>query len=263
MKIQFYGCSYSDGGGIDRKDYILYNLDQEWINEYPDDISDIHDAKKYYYHYKKEFKNYFRFSNIIERTLNCEIQNNSLTANNNDNIFDQVMYRLSNKDGDIHIVQWSHFSRQKMWYENTQKFYRLQGVENEAYAYEENTDNTLEDSKVTNYYNNFLLHHYNLSYSIERIQNLTKLLTSYSNDNNIPIYFIAWEDLEYCNDKFIDFENLSLSNYIEHAYKKYKSKLDINYSTNGKIFDPHLSYEGNVYVANKIIDKLRQDGQIN
>ena len=243
--IQFYGCSYSDGGGMDTKEYHDYVKNEDWAKKYPKKTFFDRDG------FDIEFKNYFRYSDIIKRELNCEIKNNSCTGNNNQHIFDTLMNELENNIGDIHIVQWSHFWRQKLWYEKNKKFYRLSGFQQDTVAFEENTDN--DDCKdIHNIFNQWIEHHFNEEYEIQKVVNYIKLLTSYSNDKNIPIYFMTFDMLPYKNEKFINFhDKLNLNTLAnQDTIQKY---------TKDKIMDGHLSHVGNNMIAEKIINKLKQD----
>ena len=245
MMIQFYGCSYSDGGGMDTKEYHDYVKNEDWAKKYPKKTFFDRDG------FDIEFKNYFRYSDVIKRELNCEIKNNSCTGNNNQHIFDTLMNELENNIGDIHIVQWSHFWRQKLWYEKNKKFYRLSGFQQDTVAFEENTDN--DDCKdIHNIFNQYIEHHFNEEYEIQKVVNYIKLLTSYSNSKNIPIYFITFDMLPYKNEKFINFhDKLNLNTLAnQDTIQKY---------TKDKIIDGHLSHAGNNMVAEKIINKLKQD----
>jgi hypothetical protein len=245
MMIQFYGCSYSDGGGMDTKEYHDYVKNEDWAKKYPKKTFFDRDG------FDIEFKNYFRYSDIIKRELNCEIKNNSCTGNNNQHIFDTLMNELENNIGDIHIVQWSHFWRQKLWYEKNKKFYRLSGFQQDTVAFEENTDN--DDCKdIHNIFNQWIEHHFNEEYEIQKVVNYIKLLTSYSNDKNIPIYFMTFDMLPYKNEKFINFhDKLNLNTLAnQDTIQKY---------TKDKIMDGHLSHVGNNMIAEKIINKLKQD----
>lgn len=240
MKIQFYGCSYSDGGGMDTKEFYDFFKHEEWIKQYPNKINfnplDI------------QLKNYFRFSNLIQRELKCNIQNNSVTANNNQNIFDVLMENLKNNNGDVHIVQWSHYYRMKIWDEKSSKFYRLGGLEKNTGALRENSDFWYDDKNMFDFFNKYIKHYFNEDYEKQRIINQVELLTSYSNQESIPIYFITWDELPYKNEKFID---------ITDAQKH-----TISYETNNKIEDYHLSYEGNKIVAKQIIKKLKENNLV-
>jgi hypothetical protein len=245
MMIQFYGCSYSDGGGMDTKEYHDYVKNEDWAKKYPKKTFFDRDG------FDVEFKNYFRYSDVIKRELNCEIKNNSCTGNNNQHIFDTLMNELENNIGDIHIVQWSHFWRQKLWYEKNKKFYRLSGFQQDTVAFEENTDN--DDCKdIHNIFNQYIEHHFNEEYEIQKVVNYIKLLTSYSNNKNIPIYFMTFDMLPYKNEKFINFhDKLNLNTLAnQDTIEKY---------TKDKIIDGHLSHAGNNMVAEKIINKLKQD----
>ena len=252
MMIQFYGCSYSDGGGMDTKEYHDYVKNEDWAKKYPKKTFFDRDG------FDIEFKNYFRYSDVIKRELNCEIKNNSCTGNNNQHIFDTLMNELENNIGDIHIVQWSHFWRQKLWYEKNKKFYRLSGFEKDSVAFEENNDNAVYGD-ITKFHNQWIQHHFNEEYEKRKVVNYTKLLTSYSNEKNIPIYFISFDVLPYKNEKFIHFHdklNLNgLSNYCNTNGTNYT----IQRYTKNKIMDGHLSHVGNKMVAQKIINKLKQD----
>jgi len=258
MKIHFYGCSYSDGGGMDLKKYHDLVKHEEWAQEF----GEITYYENHPYNY--EFKDFFRFSDIIKRKLNCEIENKACTGNNNQNIFDTLMDELENDNNDIHIVQWSHFHRNKLWYEPTKKFYRLSGFEKNAIGFEEDTDIGLEGD-LTDFHNQWIKNHFNQDYEVKKVVNFTKVLSSYSDNKNIPIYFITWDELPYINDKFIRFHEKKelnwMQQYSNHEFKLYgeEKKYTIKWSTNNIIDDNHLSYEGNLMVANKIINRLKKD----
>lgn len=252
MIIQFYGCSYSDGGGMDTKQYYDYVRNEDWVKEYPKETLFDKDG------FDLEFKDYFRYSDIIKRELNCEIKNHSCTGNNNQHIFDILINELENNIGDIHIVQWSHFHRQKLWYEKTQKFYRLSGFDKDVVAFEENNDKD-EYGDITNFHNQWIEHHFNEEYEKRKVVNYTKLLTSYSNDKNIPIYFITFDMLPYKNEKFINFHDNIEMNWLSQYANFQGTDYTIRTYTNDKIMDGHLSHVGNKMVAEKIINRLKQD----
>lgn len=255
-EIQFYGCSYSDGGGMDTNQFYDWFKNEKWVNEYPKENRFEIDG------FDIEFKNYFRFSNIIERKTNYQINNNSCTGNNNQNIFDVLINNLEHNKGDIHVVQWSHFHRQKLWYEPNRKYYRLSGFEKDAVGFEGSGDKD-EYGELTDFHNQWLKNHFNEEYERSKVINYTKLLTAYSNEKDIPIYFITWDYLPYKNEKFIDFsDDLNenpLGHYVGIQYDLYGKEYTIEQRTNYDILDGHLSYEGNLMVAEKIINRLKQD----
>ena len=55
-----------------------------------------------------------------------------------------VWKNIKEDNGKIHIVQWSICERRKLWYEKTEKFYRIQGDPNTPVAFDENTERARE-----------------------------------------------------------------------------------------------------------------------
>lgn len=243
--INFYGCSFTDGGGLDNPIYLKNILDKDW---FPNKWKQEWDGINCFY----KFKDYYRFSNIIQRQLNCEISNFSRTANNNEHIFNKVFENINNKDT-IHIVQWSYTERQLYWNDKLKSFFRIQGVEEYANVFDLE-DNFNEDNpnyeKMIEHYMEFLTKYYNVEYESKKLNSLTELLTSYSKLNNIQLYFLPWER-----------QLKSLTNFILESTLEWsiKNKMRISDETNKGYDDGHLSFKGNHEVANTILERFKKD----
>ena len=241
--INFYGCSFSDGGGLDNSAYAK-RTDQ--LNQY-----------------RREN----RFSTLVGKHFDCEVNNFSQTGNNNDNIAQKVHRNLSDNRGDIHIVQFSFYSRQKVYFDDTGEFYRL------------NTLDTLESKKLLyDYYQSFIKYHYKEEYEQYKVKMYIDMLDSYVKSKSKTIYWMFWDiipngtfqymDVDEWTERNGEFEsgtmdlNIDTDNLISfppggHMYEwAVANKLLIRDETKGYYQDGHLSQKGNRAVSDKIIEVL-------
>lgn len=248
-QIYFYGCSFSDGGGLNNHSYI------EWYNKQNGTKVSNEPSTAL------EFSNSFRFSNIISDKLGCDMMNFSTTANNNEKILYDLWSNISTPKT-IHIVQWSFPVRKYYWDERTHKFYRLQGLNdfNQVNIFDENDKGTIADhlydkelDNLKKHYLDSLLHYTNINYEEQKLSMMSELLYSYSNQNDIPIYFLPW-----------DKQLKTLPNFILESMGEWavKNKMQIVDETDGYYVDFHLSISGNKIISDIILNKFKDDGLI-
>ena len=266
-KINFYGCSFSDGGGMDRWDWFQVIKDEEWVNPRSrekilkqGDFGGFNDCLYV-------FKNQHKFSTVVGKKLGCDIGDYAYTANNNQNIRDEVWNNIREDDGKIHIVQWSIAERFKLWYDETGKFYRIQGNPYDQVAYEDNSGNKLsldvyQIKDLQNFQTTRLLKHFNMQYEMRKVEMYTELLHSFAYDKGHHIYFMFHdmpnEAVVKPSANVITFDGLHLGNWTR------ENELTITAeSKNAILEDDHYSREGNILIANKIIETLRADKVIN
>ena len=190
MKLNFYGCSFSDGGGMDRWDWFQVIKDEEWVN--PRSREKILKQGNFggFNDCLYVFKNQHKFSTLVCKEFNCDLGDYAYTANNNQNIRDEVWNNIREDDGKIHIVQWSIAERFKLWYDETGKFYRIQGNPYHQVAFEENLGEMREIKDLQSFQTTRLLKHFNMEYEIQKVMMYTELLYSYAHSKKHHIYFM-------------------------------------------------------------------------
>jgi hypothetical protein len=260
--INFYGCSFSHGGGLDNTKYFDYARRNNLI---VDSVSFETATARH------KFSKSCRFSTLVGKHFDCEVNNFSQTGNNNDNIAQKVYSNLSNNNGDIHIVQFSFYPRQKVYLELTDEFYRLSTTFLEDYNHEQKS--------LYRYYRSFIKHHYKQEYEQYKVKMYIDMLDSYAKSKSKKIYWMFWDripsgTLEYKDvsiwspdptgeygsgtmDLNIDTDNLISFPPGGHMYEwAVANKLLIRDETKGYYQDGHLSQKGNRAVSDKIIEVL-------
>ena len=260
-KLHVYGCSFSDGGGLDAREYLTAALKRNlipktWEEKIKTFLFSSNDA------YCIDFKEYHRYSSIIGRSLNIEVSNYSLTANNNEHIFNTAYNKLLEFPNDIHIIQWSLPQRKLYWSEIDNCFFRLQGVsKGKAFVFNVGDEDIPEDSSsgrfdsISQHFLDSLVYYQNLEYEDYKLNQTTTLLTSLAKINSTPLYFLPWiaPTGTTSNTVLVD-EERDLSNW----------SLDTNnqivHETEGEYDDCHLSLKANYIVAEKLIQRFKDDG---
>ena len=210
MKIGFFGCSFTEGGGLNSPVFNEYAIKNNLIpNEY--------EGK-----YKKTRKD-FRYSTLIGKDLNCEVENFGKGRSSNEYIFNQLYEH--HKKFDICVVQLTIYSRRYQWDEHKEKFEHINDIDN------------------------FTLNRFNREYARDQVSMMINLFDSLDK----KIYWIFHEDIP---------KNLKSNNLIYFEPKGHlhdfvmKNKLTFKHETNGYYDDLHYSLEGNRIIADKVLEKI-------
>ena len=210
MKIGFFGCSFTEGGGLNSPVFNEYAIKNNLIpNEYEGE-------------YKKTRKD-FRYSTLIGKDLNCEVENFGKGRSSNEYIFNQLYKH--HKKFDICVVQLTIYSRRYQWDEREEKFEHINDIDN------------------------FTLNRFNREYARDQVSMMVNLFDSL----NKKIYWMSHEDIP---------KNLKSDNLIYFEPKGHlhdfvmKNKLTFKHETNGYYDDLHYSIEGNRIIADKILEKI-------
>jgi hypothetical protein len=259
MKINFYGCSFSDGGGMDRWDWFQGIKDEDWVNPMlRKRILKQGHNRKGFSDLLYMFKDLHKFSTLVCKEFNCDLGDYAYTANNNQNIRDEVWNNIREDDGKIHIVQWSIPERRKLWYEKTEKFYRMQSNLDKPNAFEENTEVSLQSDTLQSIQYHYLKHCFNMEYEMQKLKMYTELLHTFAYDKGHQIYFMFHDIPDGIvvepSANHITFDGMEVGRWIN------KNELTIQAESKGLVNnDRHYSREGNILIANKIIETLRAD----
>ena len=210
MKIGFFGCSFTEGGGLNSPVFNEYAIKNNLIpNEYEGE-------------YKKTRKD-FRYSTLIGKDLNCEVENFGKGRSSNEYIFNQLYEH--HKKFDICVVQLTIYSRRYQWDEHKEKFEHINDIDN------------------------FTLNRFNREYARDQVSMMINLFDSLDK----KIYWIFHEDIP---------KNLKSNNLIYFEPKGHlhdfvmKNKLTFKHETNGYYDDLHYSIEGNRIIADKVLEKI-------
>jgi len=250
MRIHFYGCSFTKGGGLHSKEYHSH-YEKVW---YPKDWSER--GKEFFLYGKEPYTGYgdhFNFPSHIGRVLGVEIINHSITANNNDYIFQVCYDSMVKYPNDIHILQWTILSRRNFFYESTKETLRVQGTMDLIHIFNQDKEDILYDpiyENLSSFYRDYLMYVYDYTYEKQNIHRLSNLLHSF----NPNLYLFSYEDIGDVSymDRFILFDNLHLRDYID------REKLTISDYTSFNHRDSHLSIYGHSIIGNYIINYISQ-----
>jgi len=92
MRLNFFGCSFTEGGGLDNIDYYNLKNNTKLARANEEDWETI-----------TKWKEDNRYSNIISNILECEIRNFAEGCNSNENIFNKV-FEIINDSYIIYIL---------------------------------------------------------------------------------------------------------------------------------------------------------------
>ena len=210
MKIGFFGCSFTEGGGLNSPVFNEYAIKNNLI------------PKEYEGEYEKTRKG-FRYSTLIGKNLNCEVENFGKGRSSNEYIFNQLYKH--HKKFDICVVQLTIYSRRYQWDEHKEIFEHINDIDTHT------------------------LNRFNREYARDQVSMMVNLFDSL----NKKIYWMFHEDIP---------KNLKSNNLIYFEPKGHlhdfvmKNKLTFKHETNGYYDDLHYSIEGNRIIADKILEKI-------
>jgi hypothetical protein len=227
MRINFFGCSFTEGGGLDNLEYYNIKTNSK-LKDYSAPNSNI----------LCEYKEANRYSKIVGNLLNCESNNYAFGCNSNENIinklYEVIKFNKVEKD-DVFVVQTTIFSRKHFWYEPTNEFYSVNTIDFTGWPYQEK-----EIMKPLN-------------------------INAWFREMGLKIFWIPWADLNMNGDwdilkeknkelkkqNFIFFDDLAMGTYIDG--NKYRICDEFESLT-----DRHKSTKGHKFVAEKIVEFLKE-----
>ena len=210
MKIGFFGCSFTEGGGLNSPVFNEYAIKNKLI------------SKEYKENYKKT-RNDFRYSTLVGKDLNCEVENFGKGCSSNEYIFNQLYEH--HKKFDICVVQLTIYSRRYQWDESKEIFEHINDIDT------------------------YTLNRFNREYAEEQVGMMINLF-----DNlDTKIYWLFHDPIpKNCKSKNI--VHFKPNGHLHEFVKKYK--LRFTDETKGYYRDKHYSIEGNRIIADKILEKI-------
>lgn len=258
--IKFFGCSYTEGGGLDNINYYNF-LKNENLEYYPSYIKTdkfIHRDNIVAKLEKFKFDN--RFTEIINKELNGIVLNLAVSQSSNDFIFEKLFKEIENNKNEVYFVILSIFHRRYWFYDYDKKKYNLNmpNMNGEPFNNDENY------IPFHNHYLEYLKIIFNLYDELETIFRNIKLFNSFAKEKNSKIIWSVWEldnlklekKLESLAENTIKFDGLYLKNYCV------KNQYQIHYETNGLVDDNHITLKGNQEIAKIFINYIKENNLI-
>lgn len=262
MRIGFFGCSFTEGGGLDSFEWNDYALKNNLISDDWDITKLISDYNKEHhlesrYSLVTDYRDKFKFSNLVGEQLGYQSTNHAISCNSNDNIFNQLEDNLSKYD--IFIVQTTLLQRVYWWYELTEQMYNINSTDFNNAPYSRKK----EMKKLSEIYNDWISYIYNKEQVCKNIRRQISYFNEKVKSLDKKIYWILWENLEYGGKDYgKDISNLIKfeSESCDYSLSKFSYENGTHFTelTNGEYDDSHLSPEGHQIVTKKIIEVLNE-----
>jgi hypothetical protein len=257
MNIHFFGCSFTEGGGLDNFDYYNYNtgLNYNIDNNIREEYEEV-----------RLFKEDKRYSSIVGKLMGVKINNYAIGCNSNEGILKKVFEVLNDSDtteNDIFIVQTSFYSRKFYWYEPTEEFLSVNALEKEDWPYR-NMEIWMPLHQLHNL--NVKCAH-NEQYEIDKLITNMQIYNSYFKEKGIKLFWTPWPDLTL--EKFPTEINKFNNNLLQKIPNIifYDRKSMGRYITDNELqirddfkesMDSHKSLKGHEMIANKIVEFLKK-----
>jgi hypothetical protein len=246
--IKFFGCSFTEGGGLDNIDY--YNWIHSTQLKYPRNSRNINDPNHYVYDKLTLFRNENRFSKIVSDKLGIASENFAVSRGSNDYSFEKLFNEIENNEKEIYVFVLTLISRVHWYYEPTNTRYNINSFDENLSPYY----NQPIMKNLSKTYKMYLENIFNEKYEFERLETQIKLFDSYAKIKKSKIYWIEWDNLPRLKDitpNYISFNGKTMFEFVRD------NELQIFHHTNNKNTDNHISLPGNKIIADIIYDALK------
>jgi hypothetical protein len=224
MKIGFFGCSFTEGGGLNSPTWNEYAIKHNLI---PKTLK----GRNY------EVMDRYRFSTLIGNELNCQVKNFGLSGGSNESILNNLFDNYNNFD--ICVVQFSLFDRMKIYDDKTSSFYDVNGGAAPA------------PKNVINYFLKTITEHQNRDYEIYKVKQMIKLYDNLFEKINKKIIWLFADPIEDVQSKnILHTEPIGLHKYMV------ENKYTFKQVTNDFYDDWHWAPIGHRDIAKKIMEKI-------
>ena len=256
MKIHFFGCSFTEGGGLDNFDYYNYNTGKNYdithnIRENNEEV--------------RLFKEANRYSTLVGNILGLETVNYAIGCNSNEGILKSVFEVINDCNttkNDIFVIQTSFYSRKFYWYEPFEDFLSVNALGAAEWPYR----NREEWLPLHELHNLNVKYAHNEKYEIDKLIMNMQIYNAYFKEKGIKVFWTPWPDLtlEPFPSK-IDEINRELLKIIPNIIF-YDDKSMGRYITDNDLqirnyfkesMDSHKSLQGHQIIAEKIAEYLK------
>lgn len=229
MKIGFFGCSFTEGGGLNSPVWNEYAIKHNLI------------PKEFEGQYEK-VKEHYRFSTLIGNELNCEVENFGVSAGSNDTILNNLFENYNNFD--ISVVQFSLYHRMNIYDDNTSSFYNVNGTEASSVP-----------KNVIDYFTNTVTNHQSIDYEQYKIRQMVELYDNLFEKLNKKVIWLFQEPIP----KNIKSKNVLYFEPSGHLHDFIvNNKHTFTQLTNGFYDDSHYTPEGHQLISKKIMEKINE-----
>lgn len=235
-KIYSFGCSFTEGGGLNNQNFHRYLSGDTNYSSVPESVLSKH----------SEYANYHSYSGYLSRLLNCDLENHGTSRAGNELIFNMAYDTVSNLENTSDIlvtIQTSLLSR--ILLQTPYKDNKVTSVNNFS---------NIEGS-IKQYYELYICEFFDHQYACKKLLQEIDTYTAWFKKKKIDVLWIIYEiDLNKIpNEEHIAyFDGLDLLSFIKN------NKLTITDLPNFPYSDPHISPEGNQIVANKLYQHLKK-----
>ena len=185
MKIHFFGCSFTEGGGLDNFDY--YNFITGKNYNIDNNIREEHEEVRIH-------KEEHRYSTIVGNILGIETKNYAIGCNSNEGILKAVFEILNDSEtsnDDVFVVQLSFFGRKFYWYEPFEQFLSVNALNPADWPYR----NKEEWMPLHELHNLNIKYCHNEEYELSKLLMNMELFNSLFREKGIKLFWTTWPDL--------------------------------------------------------------------
>lgn len=255
--IKFFGCSFTEGGGLNNIDYYNFIESPETpLTYWPKDSTS--EERVEILNFLDSYKETNRFTSILESYLNTSILNLAKSQASNDYILESLFNQIDENVNDIYFIILSLPHRRYWYYEVDKEKHNLNMLEFSVNPF----DNRESYRPLYNHFMNYLEYVFDLKTEMESLTRNIKLFDSFAKSKNSKIIWSGWdfgddeihlETIQSAAENYLLFDGLSLKHFC------IKEGLQIEAETNGLVPDNHISKYGNIVVAKKIEEYINKN----
>lgn len=252
--MKFFGCSFTEGGGLNNIDY--YNFIESpksplvyWPeNSTPEERVEI-------LNFLNSYKESNRFTSILRNSLNIPIINFAKSQASNEYILENLYKEIDENTHDTYFVILSLPHRRYWYYEVDKQKHNLNMSEFSGTPF----DNREEYRPLYNHFKSYLEYIFDIQTELNSLVRNIKLLDLFAKSKKSKIVWSGWdfgddemhlETISSAAENCLLFDGLSLKHFCINE------GLQIEAETNGLVPDNHISKYGNIVVAERIKDYI-------
>lgn len=257
--IKFFGCSYTEGGGLDNIDYYNF-LHKENLEYYPKHLTDRDEIWQYRGSIQQKlekFKLDNRFTELVNKEVNC-VLNLAVSQSSNACIFEKLFTEIENNNNEMYFVILSLMHRRYWYYDYDGKKYNLNMADMNGDPF----NNDEKYRPLHNHYLDYLKIVFNDEEETQNVLRNVKLFDAFAKVKGSKIIWSSWEmgdyqtgldKLEKAAERIIKFDGLSMKHYcIKNGYQ-------IHTETNNEVNDNHISLKGNQEIAKIFTNYIKEN----
>lgn len=250
--IKFFGCSFTEGGGLNNIDYYNF-IENQNLTYWPENSTP--EARVDIVNFLDEYKVQNRFTTHLENLLNVKILNLAKSQSSNDYILQTLFKEINTNSNELYFVILSLLHRKYWYYEIDNQMHNMNMAEFSANPF--NGDESYKP--LYNHFKSYLEFIYNKEIEMKNIIQNIKLFNSFAESKGSKIVWSGWDfgdDEKHLETIKSNVQNVLLFDGLSLKHFCIKEGLQIETETNGLVPDNHISKKGNIIVAEKIKDYI-------